>query len=39
VEAKEATRRLSVPTITNVGEKGGSAVASAACNALIRLAD
>ncbi|MHB8464585.1 MAG: precorrin-8X methylmutase [Acidimicrobiales bacterium] len=37
-ESKEAARRLDVPTITNVGEKGGSAVAAAACNALIRRA-
>ena len=37
-ESKAAARRLAVPTITNVGEKGGSAVAAAAYNALERLA-
>jgi len=37
-ESKAATRRLAVPTITNVGEKGGSAAAAAAYNALVRLA-
>lgn len=40
-EAKEATRALAartgLATITNVGEKGGSAVAAAAFNALVRL--
>ncbi len=36
--AKDAARRSGGPAITNVGDKGGSAVAAAACNALIRLA-
>ena len=36
--AKEAARRSGLPVITNIGEKGGSAVAAAACNALVRLA-
>ena len=38
-EAKEATRAIDAPSITNVGEKGGSAVAAAAFNALVRLSD
>ena len=38
-ESKEAARASGLPAITNVGEKGGSAVAAAACNALRRLAD
>jgi precorrin isomerase len=37
-ESKEAARRSPLATITNIGEKGGSAVASAAINALVRLA-
>ena len=38
-EAKEAVRcNPGLPSITNVGEKGGSAVAAAAVNALARLA-
>jgi precorrin-8X/cobalt-precorrin-8 methylmutase len=37
-EAKAAAARLPVPVITNVGEKGGSAVAAAAFNAIRRLA-
>jgi precorrin isomerase len=45
-EAKAALRRIAadrphdrpVPAISNVGEKGGSAVASAAFNAVVRLA-
>jgi precorrin-8X/cobalt-precorrin-8 methylmutase len=36
--AKQAARASGVPVITNVGEKGGAAVAAAACNALVRLA-
>lgn len=40
-EAKAATRelagRIGLAAITNVGEKGGSAVAAAAFNALVRL--
>ena len=36
-EAKEALRRSGLPSISNVGEKGGSAVAAAAVNALVRL--
>jgi precorrin isomerase len=38
VEAKEAAHRSPLLTITNVGEKGGSAVAAAALNAIARLA-
>ena len=38
-ESKEAARRSGLPAITNVGEKGGSAVAAATLNALRRLAD
>lgn len=37
-ESKELARACPVPSITNVGEKGGSAVAAAAVNALARLA-
>lgn len=37
-EAKDLAHDADVPTITNVGEKGGSAVAAGACNALMRLA-
>ncbi len=36
--AKEALRASGLPSISNVGEKGGSAVAAAAVNALVRLA-
>lgn len=36
-ESKELVRSGSTPSITNVGEKGGSAVAAAALNALARL--
>lgn len=36
--AKEAARASGLPVISNIGEKGGSAVAAAACNALVRLA-
>lgn len=38
-ESKDAAHAAAVPTITNAGEKGGSAVASAALNAIARLAD
>lgn len=38
-ESKEAVRRSGLAAITNVGEKGGSAVAAAALNALRRLSD
>jgi precorrin-8X/cobalt-precorrin-8 methylmutase len=38
-ESKEALRRSGLPSVTNVGEKGGSAVAAAAVNALRRLAE
>jgi precorrin-8X/cobalt-precorrin-8 methylmutase len=38
VEAKEALRRSGLPAVTNTGEKGGSAAAAAAVNALVRLA-
>lgn len=37
-ESKEALRGSRLPSISNVGEKGGSAVAAAALNALVRLA-
>jgi precorrin isomerase len=37
-EAKRRARASAPPTITNTGEKGGSAVAAAAVNALARLA-
>ncbi len=37
-ESKERLRTSGLPAISNVGEKGGSAVAAAATNALIRLA-
>jgi precorrin-8X/cobalt-precorrin-8 methylmutase len=36
-EAKAATRQSGLPAITNVGDKGGSAVTAAAVNAIIRL--
>jgi precorrin-8X/cobalt-precorrin-8 methylmutase len=36
--AKEAARASGLTVITNTGEKGGSAVAAAACNAIVRLA-
>ncbi len=35
-ESKELTRSGPIPSITNVGEKGGSPVAAAAVNALVR---
>lgn len=37
-ESKARLRASGLPAITNVGEKGGSAVAAAALNALVRLA-
>jgi precorrin-8X/cobalt-precorrin-8 methylmutase len=37
-ESKEALRASGLPSISNIGEKGGSAVAAAAVNALARLA-
>jgi precorrin-8X/cobalt-precorrin-8 methylmutase len=37
-DSKEALRRSGLASITNVGERGGSAVAAAAFNALLRLA-
>ncbi len=37
-ESKERLRASGLPAVTNVGEKGGSAVAAAALNALVRLA-
>lgn len=37
-EAKERAAGMAAPVITNVGEKGGSAVAAAAFNAVVRLA-
>ena len=36
--AKEALRASGLPAISNVGERGGSPVAAAAANALVRLA-
>jgi precorrin-8X/cobalt-precorrin-8 methylmutase len=36
--AKEAARRSGLPVISNSGDKGGSAAAAAACNAIVRLA-
>lgn len=38
-ESKEALRASGLPAVSNIGEKGGSAVAAAAVNALARLAD
>ena len=37
-ESKEKLRAGGLPAISNIGEKGGSAVAAAAVNALLRLA-
>jgi precorrin isomerase len=37
-ESKERLRRSGLPCITNIGEKGGSAVAAAAVNVLVRRA-
>jgi precorrin-8X/cobalt-precorrin-8 methylmutase len=37
-ESKQALRESGLPSISNVGEKGGSAVAAAALNALARMA-
>ena len=37
-ESKERLRASGLPAISNVGEKGGSALAAAALNALVRLA-
>lgn len=37
-EAKEALRRSGLPAVSNIGEKGGSAAAGAAVNALVRMA-
>ena len=36
--AKAAAPGSGLPVISNTGEKGGSAVAAAACNAIVRLA-
>ena len=38
-QSKASLRASGLPAVSNVGEKGGSAVAAAALNALIRLAD
>jgi precorrin-8X/cobalt-precorrin-8 methylmutase len=38
VEAKKALRGSGLPALTNVGEKGGPAIAAAACQALLGLA-
>jgi precorrin-8X/cobalt-precorrin-8 methylmutase len=35
VESKQALRRSGLPSLTNLGEKGGAAVAAAALNALL----
>ena len=37
-ESKAALRASGLPAVSNVGERGGSAAAAAACNALIRAA-
>ncbi len=37
-ESKEALRELQVPSVSNVGNKGGSAVAAAAFNSVYRVA-
>jgi len=37
-DAKQAARASGLEVITNVGEKGGAAVAAAVCNAIVRLA-
>jgi precorrin-8X/cobalt-precorrin-8 methylmutase len=37
-DAKAALRATRLPAITNVGDKGGSAVTAAAVNAVVRLA-
>lgn len=37
-ESKERLRASGLPAVSNIGEKGGSAVAAAALNALFRLA-
>lgn len=37
-EAKDRLRRSGLPALTNVGERGGSAAAAAAVNALVRMA-
>jgi precorrin-8X/cobalt-precorrin-8 methylmutase len=39
VESKEAALSLPVPVISVVGRRGGSALAAAAVNALLHLAD
>ena len=39
VESKAALRESGLPQLSNRGPKGGSAVAAAACNALIRCAE
>ena len=36
--SKEAARQSGLAVISNIGDKGGSAVAAAACNAIVRLA-
>lgn len=38
-ESKEALRASGLPAVSNIGEKGGSAVAAAALNALLRSGD
>ena len=37
-ESKDRLRASGVPAVSNIGEKGGSAVAAAALNALVRMA-
>ncbi len=38
-EAKDALRASGLPAVTNIGDKGGSAVAAAAFNAMARMAE
>ncbi len=38
-QSKAALRASGLPAVSNVGERGGSAAAAAACNALVRMAD
>jgi precorrin-8X/cobalt-precorrin-8 methylmutase len=37
-ESKALLRQAPIPSISNLGEKGGSAVAAAAVNAMTRMA-
>ncbi len=38
-DSKAVLRASGLPAVSNVGERGGSAAAAAACNALVRIAD